>query len=107
MLKTFTSFFALIFFTFCWIGCTSNENPKNKENAEIVILYENDVHCAIDGYAKFSGLKNELSKIHSNVAAVSVGDFVQGDSLGAISKGTNWNNQVPSDMVVNFNYQGE
>ena len=80
-------FVALAIFNFCWIGCSSNENTKIKEASEIIILYENDVHCAINGYIKFSGLKNELAKKHSNVAAVSVGDFIQGDSLGAISQG--------------------
>ena len=80
-------FVALAIFTFCWFGCSSNENTKIKEDSEIVILYENDVHCAIDEYVKFSGLKNELAKKHPNIAAVSVGDFIQGDSLGAISKG--------------------
>ena len=30
-------------------------------NAEdIVILYENDVHCAIEGYSKLSAMKKEL-----------------------------------------------
>ena len=27
---------------------------------DIVILYENDVHCAIEGYSKLSAMKKEL-----------------------------------------------
>ena len=81
-------FVALAIFTFCWIGCSSNENTKIKEDSEIVILYENDVHCAIDEYVKFSGLKNELAKKHPNIAAVSVGDFIQGAQVWSPMPGT-------------------
>jgi len=57
------------------------------EKDDIVILYENDVHCNAEGYAKLSALKNELSEVYENVAVVSSGDFIQGESIGAISKG--------------------
>lgn len=53
----------------------------------IVILYENDVHCAVDGYSKLLALKNELSESYKYVGVVSSGDFVQGGTLGAVSKG--------------------
>ena len=33
---------------------------QNRENAPIVILYENDVHCAVDGYSKLSAMKKDL-----------------------------------------------
>lgn len=52
----------------------------------IVILYENDVHCAIDGYAKMAGLRNAISDT-ADVVLVSSGDYVQGGTVGAISKG--------------------
>ena len=29
------------------------------------------------------------------------------EQWNAITKGSNWNNQVPSDMVINFDYQGD
>lgn len=53
----------------------------------IVILYENDVHCAVDGYSKLLALKNECSGSYQYVGVVSSGDFVQGGTLGAVSKG--------------------
>lgn len=53
----------------------------------VVILYENDVHCAVEGYSKLAAMKNELLETHTNVGVVSVGDFVQGGTLGAVSKG--------------------
>ena len=29
---------------------------------DIVILYENDVHCSIDGYTKLAGLRDAIAK---------------------------------------------
>ncbi len=54
----------------------------------IVILYENDAHCGIDGYTKIAGLRDAIN--HSDTAyaaAVCCGDFLQGNTTGAISKG--------------------
>ncbi len=54
----------------------------------IVILYENDVHCGIDGYTKIAGLRDAIERADTAyVAAVCVGDFLQGNTTGAISKG--------------------
>ena len=41
---------------------------------DIIILYENDVHCAIEGYSKLAALKNELKEQYANVGVVSGGD---------------------------------
>ena len=57
--------------------------PKQKS---IVILYENDVHCAVDGYAKLAGLRDAIADT-AYVCLVSNGDYVQGMTVGAISKG--------------------
>ena len=59
----------------------------NGKSDDIVILYENDVHCAVDGYAKIKAMKTDLAETHDYVGIVSVGDFIQGSSLGAISQG--------------------
>ena len=54
----------------------------------IVILYENDVHCGIDGYTKMRGLRDAIvSADTSYVAMVSSGDFLQGDLAGALTHG--------------------
>ncbi len=54
----------------------------------IVILYENDVHCGIDGYTKMAGLRDAIEASDTAyVGAVCVGDFLQGNTTGAISKG--------------------
>lgn len=67
-------------------GCkTTSHSVKNQERS-IVVLYENDVHCAIDGYANMAGLRDAISDT-AHVAVVSNGDFLQGAIAGAISKG--------------------
>ena len=54
---------------------------------DIIILYENDVHCAVEGYSKLAAMKNELKETYTHVGVVSCGDYIQGSSLGAISRG--------------------
>ena len=64
-------------------GCQSKVAQKS-----IVILYENDVHCGIDGYTKMAGLRDAINRSDTAyAAAVCVGDFLQGNTTGAISKG--------------------
>ena len=57
------------------------------QSDDIVILYENDVHCEIDGYSVISALRNELKQEYDHVGIVSSGDYLQGGSIGSISKG--------------------
>ena len=54
---------------------------------DIIILYENDVHCSVEGYSKLSAMKKELQETYTHVGVVSGGDYIQGSSLGAISQG--------------------
>ena len=63
------------------IGVDARRKPKS-----IVILYENDVHCAIDGYPVLTKLRAQVADT-ANVAVVSSGDFLQGGTSGAISRG--------------------
>ncbi|MBP3300696.1 MAG: bifunctional metallophosphatase/5'-nucleotidase [Clostridia bacterium] len=75
---------------------------------DIIILYENDVHCAVEGYSKLAAMKNELLETHTNVGVVSVGDFVQGGTLGAVSKGeyiVNLMNKVGYDAIALGNHE--
>lgn len=52
----------------------------------IVVVYENDVHCNMDGYAKFAGLRDAIADT-AEVLTVSSGDFLQGGAMGSISRG--------------------
>ena len=66
----------------------------------IVILYENDVHCGIDGYTKMAGLRDAINRTDTAFAAVvCCGDFLQGNTTGAISKG-----QYIADIMRHMDY---
>jgi len=66
----------------------------------IVILYENDAHCGIDGYTKIAGLRDAINRSDTAyAAAVCCGDFLQGNTTGAISKG-----QYIADILRNMDY---
>lgn len=71
----------------CMVFCSFNAAIFAKDSESIVILYENDVHCAVEGYSKLAAMKNELKTDYEYVGVVSSGDFVQGGTLGAVSKG--------------------
>ena len=72
-------------------------NPGKKS---IVILYENDAHCGIDGYTKMAGLRDVINSSDTAYAAVvCAGDFLQGNTTGAISKG-----QYIADIMCFMDY---
>lgn len=52
----------------------------------IVILYENDVHCVLDGYARLRGLADAVADT-ARVGLTCSGDFLHGGTAGAISEG--------------------
>ena len=74
----------------------------------IVIVFENDVHCAVDGYAKLVALREQQRDMTPYVTTVSSGDFVQGDVVGSLSKGENIvaiMNEVGYDVVTLGNHE--
>ncbi len=66
-------------------SCQSVKNLTGKGKS-LVVLYDNDVHCGVDGYAKMAGLRNAIADT-AYVAVVSCGDYLQGGTVGAISEG--------------------
>lgn len=104
--------FYLLVFCLSFFGCIStNITPSDSLlslEKNIVIIYENDVHCNVDGYAKVFALKNELIQENNYVAVVSSGDYIQGSSLGAISQGeyiANLINLVDYDVLTLGNHE--
>ena len=90
------------------VSCGSKKSVSTPSSQEIIVLYENDVHCGVDGYANFAALKNEMKATHKYVTVVSNGDFVQGGSLGASSHGRNIiniMNEVGYDFVTLGNHE--
>lgn len=78
-------------------GCTTQGGVGGED--EIVILYDNDVHCAIEGYAKMSGLRDSLKSTHQYISIVSNGDYSSGGTIGSISKG-----EFPLEIMNSVGY---
>lgn len=75
---------------------------------DIVILFDNDAHCTVKGYAHMAALKDEVRLHTPHVAVVSAGDFLQGDVVGSISRGqyiVDIMNEVPYDFVTVGNHE--
>ena len=80
----------------------------DRPDRPIVILFENDVHCAVDGYAKLVTLKEQQRWETPYVTTVSCGDFVQGDVIGSITEGESIidiMNEVKYDVVTLGNHE--
>ena len=96
---------ALLFSITTLSGCFQT---TKKDHEDIVILYENDTHCVVEGYSKLAAMKNELKETYKHVGVVSGGDFIQGNSLGVISQGeyiVNLMNLVGYDAVALGNHE--
>ncbi|MFA6829113.1 MAG: bifunctional UDP-sugar hydrolase/5'-nucleotidase [Bacilli bacterium] len=84
---------------------------NTKSNGDVVILYTNDVHCAVDdnlGYATLSAYLKDTKATNPNTTLVDVGDFIQGNIMGSISKGSyiiDLMNAVGYDYVTYGNHE--
>ncbi len=75
---------------------------------ETVILYTNDVHCAIDDYPVLAAYKAELETQGKNVIVVDAGDAIQGEVIGALTEGeavVDIMNAVGYDYAVPGNHE--
>ncbi len=74
----------------------------------IAIIYDNDVHCAVDNYPQLAALRNIVQRQTPYVTTVSSGDFLQGDLIGAASKGgsiVTILNAIDYDLVTLGNHE--
>ena len=100
---------ALLFSTFLG-GCDLNRNANLPEQ-DVVILYTNDVHCAVNtniGYAGIAALEKEYRDSGADVLLVDCGDAIQGEPIGTISQGATIveiMNQVGYDVAAIGNHE--
>ena len=77
----------------------------------IVVIYTNDVHCGYAdnlGYTAVADLKDYYSYLTPNVTLVDNGDSIQGDVIGAVSKGEyviDLMNEVGYDLAILGNHE--
>ncbi len=97
---------ALVLALSCLAGCGAK-----KQREDIVILYTNDVHCAVDadiGYAGLAAYRDWVKEKTPYVALVDCGDALQGDAIGTVSQGeylVDIMNQVGYDFAVLGNHE--
>ena len=98
--------FSLLFLVLALaVACSPKTTPAGKSGkaaSDIVILYDNDVHCSVGGYAQMAALKADKLKHTPYVTLVSNGDFVQGGSLGAVAVNDAVRAVLP-DLLKKFN----
>jgi len=86
-------------------------NTVTVNKGDIVVLYTNDVHCAVDtniGYAGLAAYRNDMEKRTDYVTLVDDGDAVQGGAIGTLSKGAyivDIMNDVGYDIAVPGNHE--
>lgn len=96
-----------------FVSCvTSKKNPSSivgpVVQSPVVVIYENDVHCAVEGYAKLATVREELQVKTPYVTTVSCGDYIQGGLVGAVSDGgyiIDVMNKVGYDVVTLGNHE--
>ena len=101
ILATTLTFALLASFTTSVVYADSSEN-------DIVILYTNDVHCAIDNYDEFAAYRAELINQGHTVITVDAGDAIQGEAIGTLTQGSaivDLMNTVEYDYAVPGNHE--
>ena len=77
-------------------------------DGNVVILYTNDVHCAIEDYPVFAAYRAELIAQGNTVITVDAGDAIQGEVIGELTQGeaiVNIMNEVGYDYAVPGNHE--
>lgn len=100
------SFIRTLFLAFC-IALSVLTSCTNQRQ-EIVIYFENDVHCAVETYSHIAALRDSALLHTPYVSVVSSGDYVQGDVVGSLSQGEyiiDIMNTVPYDVVTIGNHE--
>ena len=100
-----------IFLNLCLLVATLLPLQALAADKDIVILYTNDIHCAIDDNESLAGLsqyKQDVLKTTPYVALVDAGDAIQGSPIGKLSSGevfTNLMNAIGYDFAIPGNHE--
>ena len=94
------------------VGCGDEQVQDNcpcASGKSIVIMYDSDVHCELEGDVGFAGLRDAIALPDTaDVLTVSSGDFLQGGPYGALSSGgyvVEMMNSVGYDVVTLGNHE--
>lgn len=90
------------------LACSGSQEEQTQD---IIILYTNDVHCAVDeniGFAGLAAYRNACLKKTPYVTLADVGDAIQGNTLGTVSHGeyaVTLMNEIGYDFAVLGNHE--
>ena len=90
---------------------TKNTEEVGEKNGEVYVLYTSDVHCGVDngfGYAGLFRIREQLEKRGYSTILADNGDAIQGETLGALTKGESiikLMNAVGYDVAVPGNHE--
>ena len=87
MKKLFALILIVLLASACVFAQSVHEVTHGEYEGKAVILHTNDVHGAIEGYAKLAALKADFESKGAEVILVDGGDFSQGTKYVSISKG--------------------
>lgn len=85
--------------------------PPEARTQEIIVLFTNDIHCAMDeniGFAGLAAYRNACKEKTPYVTLVDCGDAIQGSTLGAVSRGryaVTLMNEIGYDFAVLGNHE--
>ena len=92
-------------------GCEDSCNGRGRSacpDKPVIVVFENDVHCAVDGYARLAAVRSGHEMLTPYVTTVSCGDFIQGGIIGSLTQGeaiVDIMNRVGYDIVVLGNHE--
>lgn len=75
---------------------------ETERTGDVVILYTGDIHCGINqgfGYAGLQAIRKYLISQGNDVILVDVGDNIQGEPVGTLSKG-----EIPLELMNAMQY---
>ncbi|MBR2282348.1 MAG: hypothetical protein IJ863_06980, partial [Spirochaetales bacterium] len=101
--KAFVFILVLLFLTAILFAQSVSEVRHGEHYGKTVILHSNDVHGAIDGYAKIAALRDAYEAEGAEVIMIDNGDYLQGSIYVNIGKGAN---AVTMMDLAGYDYAG-
>jgi 5'-nucleotidase len=88
-MKKLLSVLLAVLMVFSLMSTALAVGAEDSLEGKVVILHSNDVHGAIEGYAKIAALRDQYKAAGAEVILADVGDYCQGSTYVSLSKGAN------------------
>ena len=88
-MKKLLSVLLAVLMVFSLMSTALAVDAEDSLEGKVVILHSNDVHGAVEGYAKMAGLRDAYAAAGAEVILADAGDFCQGSAYVNVSKGAN------------------